>query len=560
LDDITSSYRFHKELESPVAFLRREWKALAIFGGCFAAILLVAVLAIDPAFFYPRLGTDPLLYYLKGLAFAETGHTAARIAVNRLPFAYVAMPGIIRVPFMLAFRDFDDQLRAIQLSNIVLVGATAAMYSYVFSWILPQAKHWLAIGFSFAFMLLSPHWLANVFAPLAEAPYAVLTTAAFILATRVIASHRPLRGQALAIACGAVLFMLAFLVKYTAPVLLVYIGLLATGRLREHPMRRRVRIIGSTAVIAGIVSLILLNWRTLFHYLQLTIGFLLFANKKGVLVNLLGLAVPAQIIPDFQLAFQRNPVMGKYRVEFGATHFDVAVTVAGAAMSLICFYGIWRARRRFTPEAGYLLAALPVLALVIPSTLRYLMTYQPLFWIFFYVGASIVFAPVISRIRASRLGAIAMAGLVLLSISGVVYLRSNRMIGVTANRGAISVANTRGYVKEVATTFRDLRRFLETLPRDRTLLVGAYGTTGRWTVISGLDYYLPDSGLGVAARTHDVYVLLECGTFEICQDFGRWESKVRKNLGKFGEYSYEPVFSRTGEHAKARVYRLRSLQ
>jgi hypothetical protein len=98
------------------------------------------------------------------------------------------------------------------------------------------------------------------------------------------------------------------------------------------------------------------------------------------------------------------------------------------------------------------------------------------------------------------------------------------------------------------------------LPRDRTLLVGAYGTTGRWTVISGLDYYLPDSGLGVAARTHDVYVLLECGTFEICQDFGRWEARVRNNLGKFGEYSYEPVFSRTGEHAKARVYRLRSLQ
>ena len=560
MDDITSSYQFHKELESPVAFLRREWKALAIFGGAFVAILLIGVFAIDPAFFYPRLGTDPLLYYLKGLAFAETGHTVARTAVNREPFAYVAMPGILRVPFMLAFRDFDDQLRAIQLSNIVFVGVTAAMYSYVLSWALPQAKHWMAIGFSFAFMLFSPVWLANVFAPLADAPFAAFATAVFILVTRVIASDRPLRGRALAIAGGAVLFMLAFLVKYTAPVLFVYVGFLVAGRLREHPMRRRYRAIGSAAVIAGVALLVVLNMRPLVHYLRMATGFMMYANKSGVLLNLFGLAVPAQIIPDYQLAYKINPVIGAYRVAFGVTPRDVAATIIGIVVSLICIYGIWRARRRFTPEAGYLLAAVPVLALVIPSTLRYLMPYQPLFWIFFYIGASVVFAPVISRRRTSRIVSIVWLAILLAGVSSVVYLRSNRIAGVAANKGAISIARSRSYVKEVSATFRDLRRFLETLPRDRTLLIGAYGTAGRWKVISGLDYYSADAGLRMAARTHDVYVLVECGTFDVCQDFPNWEGRFRKSLKKFGEFSLEPVFSRTSEHAKAKVFRLRSLQ
>ena len=62
LDDISSSYQFHRELESPAAFIRREWQALAVFGGGFVAVLLLGVLAVDPAYFYPRLSTDPLLY------------------------------------------------------------------------------------------------------------------------------------------------------------------------------------------------------------------------------------------------------------------------------------------------------------------------------------------------------------------------------------------------------------------------------------------------------------------------------------------------------------------
>ncbi len=549
-------------MESPAAFIRREWQALAIFGGGFVAVLLLGVLAVDPAYFYPRLATDPLLYYLKGLAFAETGHTVARSAVNRVPFDYVSMPGVLRSPFIAAFRNFDDQLRAIQLANIALVTATAGMFSYVLSWALPRTRHWMAIGYAFAFFLLSPNWVANVFAPLADAPYAAFTIAVLIIATRVICSDRPIRTRPIAIAGAAVLFALAFLVKYTAPVLLVYIALLAAGRARQHGTSRRALLIGSGVVAAGVLVLVALNWATITRrYMYEPIGFLLYAPKKGMFLNLFGLALPAQIVPDFQLAFARDPMVDAYRPVFGGTAGDVAITAAGIAVSLLFFFGLWRARKQFLPEIWYCLAALPVLTLMIPSTSRYLMAYQPMAWIFFYVGAGALIRPLIPRLRLHPLAPITSLSLMLLTASGLVYLRSQRIVGAVGNHGAaISLGETRGYVGEISSTFGDLRRFLETLPKDRALLIGAAPTVGRWKVISGLDYYRPDSSLSVAAREHDVYVVLECGTLELCQDFGAWEELTRKGLRKYGNFSLDSVFSRVNVHAKAKVFRLKNVE
>ena len=562
LDDITSSYQFHRELESPVAFVRREWQALAVFGGGFVAVLLLGVLAVDPAYFYPRLATDPLLYYLKGLAFAETGHAIARSAINRVPFDYVSMPGILRSPFIAGFRDFDDQLRAIQLSNIALVAATGVMFSYILSWALPRSRHWMGIGYTFGFLLLSPDWVANVFAPLADAPYAAFSIAVLIITALVIRSDAAVRRRPVAIAAGATLFVLAFLVKYTAPVLLFYGALLAAGRARQHGTSRRTLLIGSGIALSGVVVLVLINWTIITRrYLYEPIGYLLHAPKKGMFLNFFGLAIPSQIIPDFQLAFARNPMVDAYRPVFGGTAGDVAITVAGIGVSLIVFFGMWKARKQFLPEIAYCLAALPVLGLMIPSTARYLMAYQPLVWIFFYVGAAALLRPLVPRFRLHPLAPITSLSLMLLIASGLVYVRSQRIVGVAGNRSAaISLGETRGYINQIASTFGDLRRFLETLPKDRALLIGAAPTVGRWKVISGLDYYRPDSGLSVAAREHDVYVVLECGTLELCQDFDAWEDLTRRGLRKYGDFSLDPVFSRASPHAKAKVLRLKNVE
>jgi hypothetical protein len=562
LDDISSSYQFHRELESPAAFLRREWRSLAVFGGGFVAVLLIAVVAVDPAFFYARLGTDSLLYYLKGLAFAETGHTLARTALNQTPFQYASMPGVLRSPFILAFRDFDQQLRAIQLFNVALITATATMYSYVLSWTIPKAKHWMAIGFTFGFILLSPVWVANVFATLAEVPYAAFSIATFILLVRVLASDRPLRTRPFAIVAAAVLFGLAFLVKFTAPLLLVPAAVLAAARARQYGVPPRVRISVTVAVITVVIVLVGLNWESITHrYLSELTGYLFFADKSGMILSLVGVALPSQIIPDFQLAFAREWMVDPYRPLFATTPGDAVVIAAGIAVSLICFFGMWRARRRFAPEVWYFLAVLPPLSLVIPSTSRYLTAYQPFIWIFFFIGASVIFWRTISRLAASRLAPIAGVGLLLLITSGLVYLRSQRMIGTTGNRSAsISIGETQNYINEVAWTFRGLRRFLDTLPRDRTMLVGGWGMVGRWRVISGLDYFEPDSTLRMAVRESNIYVVLECGTLENCQDFIKLDAFWRERIGEYGNFSFEPVFNRTTQHAKTKVYRLKNLQ
>lgn len=560
LSNITTSYRFHKELESPVAFVRREWKALAVFGGGFVLILVVAVLAIDPAFFYPRLFADPLRYYLKGLAFIETGHTAARTTINRPPFQYVALPGVLRAPFMLAFHEFDYQLRAIQLSNILLLAVTATMYAYILSWVVPRRWHWLAVGWSFGFMLLSPDWVSNVFGPLADAPFVAFSLGFLILATRVLCDDRPVTSRPWAILSGAILFTLAFLVKFTAPFLLVHAVLLAWGRRRLHPVRRGAIQAGVGAAAVGVAILIALSWKTLsIRYLYLPFAFLRRASLFGIVENLLASALPSQIVPAFNLGFPHQGINDRYHVGFASSPATVALLALGIAISATIFVGMVRYRKRFTPEIAYCLISISALMLIIPSAARYLMPYQPLIWIFFYGGAALVAAPVASRIAARPRAPLIGLAMLLVAVSGLAYVRSQRVAGAGIEAiSAISLGATRRYTTEVASTFRSLRGFLETLPRERTLLVGTIGSAGRWKVISGLDYYRPDSVLSTAVARRDTYLLVECGTLDFCQDFAKYDARQQKDLEQFGIFSYTLVFSAATPHAKARVYRIRN--
>ena len=560
LSNTTTSYQFHKELESPVAFVRREWKALAVFGGGFVLVLVVAVLAIDPAFFYPRLAADPLLYYLKGLAFAETGHTAARTAVNRAPFEYVALPGVLRAPFIVAFHEFDHQLRAIQLSNIVLLAVTATLYAYVLSWIVPRRWHWAAIAWSFGFMLLSPDWVSNVFMPLADAPYAAFSIGFLILATRVLCADRPVTSRPFALLYAGILFTLAFLVKFTAPFLTLHAAFLAAGRRRIHPVRRGAIPVAVGAAAIGVAALVALSWKTLrIRYLYLPFLFLRRASLSGILENVLVSALPTQIVPAFNLGFPHQGINDSYHVAFASSPRAIALLAVGLAISATIFLGMFRFRSWLAPEVAYCLVSISVLMLIIPSAARYLMPYQPLLWIFFYGGASLVAAPVVMSLAATPRARAYGWGLLFLVASALVYARSQRVAGASIERSTrIPIGATRGYTSEVATTFRSLRGFLETLPRNRTLLIGTLGSTGRWKVISGFDYYRADTALSKAVESHDTYLMVECGALETCQDFTAYDLRLHKELAKYGVFSDSLVFSKATPHAKARVYRLRN--
>jgi len=554
---ISSSYEFHKTLESPLQFGRREWRALAIFGGGFVVILLLGAFTVSPAYFYPRLRTDTLLYYLKALTFAETGHTTATAAINLRPFHYQSMPGVLRSPFLVAFRDFDSQLRAIQIFNAGLVAVTTSLYAYILSWTVPRKWHSLSIGFAFGFTLLSPEWVANVFEMLADAPYAFFSILCVIITARILTSSTRLTTHWLAIATALVLFISAFLTRFTAPVLLVYAAALAAGRVREYRISRRVTFAAVIAAVVCIATLVVLNWPTITAiYLVDITTYLARGSKSGMLINLFTISLPAQIIPDLWLALTKNPTGGTLDFTVGSTPRDLVILMIGLAVSCVTLFGIWRTRMRFAPEIAYTLGALPVLSVLIPSTTRYLMAYQPFLWIFFYNGAATFAQPV--AVRVTRRLRAAFVGLALLFAAGtgLVLLRTKKM-KIGGSGGAISFGDTRRYAPEIASTFESLRRFLEKLPRERSLLIGEKGAVGRWRVISGLDYYYADTALARAVATRDTYVVLECGTLDTCSGLDDRDARTRRHLNKFGPFHFDPVFSREGEHARARVYRLR---
>lgn len=553
-----TSFDFHRDVEAPTSFIRREWKALAFFGGGFCLIMAAAVLWVDPAFFYPRLQTDSLLYYLKAKSLVETGSTAARLAVNLKPYAYTAMPGVMRSPLIALFSDFDDQWRAMQLLNIPILASVAIMSAYIFSWVVPRRFHWLTIAFAFAFTALSPVWVANVFSPLVDAPYAAFSLLALLLSVKILRDSRPLTEMPGWIAAYSIVFMLVFLLRFTGPVLLVFAATLAYGRWTDQEISRSTKRFLIGAPILAVVLLVGFNFQAIFGRFLIELASLLFRGEKlGMMVNLFGLAIPDQIVPSFHLGFTEPPVVDTFYTQFAHTGRDAAWTLLGFLISAVVIYGMWKSRAKFLPEILYILAPLAILTLMLPSTPRYLMSYQAFLWLFFYEGAKILYRKVAPGSLSKRARYIAVTvGTAAVLVAG--GLRWYRVAGTGADRSlAVSAATAPEYISEVATTFRSLRRFVETLPKDRTLLIGGRGEVGRWTGISNRLYYQPDSALVSVAEKKDVYLLLECGTLEVCQEFPQWKNRALDGLCRFGEFQYDSVFAVRTKWARAEVLRVR---
>jgi hypothetical protein len=538
--------------------VRHEWRSLLIFGGAFSAILLVVVLSVDPAFFYSRLTTDPLLYYQKAVTFATSGHVDARNAINARPFRYVSMPGILRSPFIVTFSEFDNQLRAIQISNIALLAVTATMYAYLLSSVLHPAYRWLAIAFSFGFMLLSPMWLENVFLPMADAPYAAATIGALILTIRIVTTKGSLANLKGEIAAATAFFLIACMVKFTAPLLLLPVAALLVGRQAAVGSSSRRLAFAAVACVLILGVLAVANWDTISHrYLREMLVSWRLSSKSGMVLNVAANALPSQVIPIFDFAFTRHPVTNPYAPFSGATSHDFTVMGVGICLSTIILIGMWRARRMFSPEILYVLAALPVLAILIASTARYLMPYQPFIWIWFVVGAQPLVRRALPALSRHRGLALAVLAVTFAAGIGAVYFRAGRVSGTTANElPGVSLRSARVYTHAVSSEFRDLRTFLESLPKARTLLVTYRPNMGRWKVIAGLDYYDADDTLAVVATRKDAYLLVECGTIELCANFDELDRVMRGWVGGESVFRFDPVFERRSPYARIVVYKL----
>ena len=555
-----TSYDFHKQLDTPFQFARRERRTLLVCAGLFSLVLLAIVLAVDPAFFYPRLSSDPLNYVLKARSLVDAGTLDARWAVNLQPFQYVSMPGVLRAPVVMAFPEFDQQLRGMQILNIPIMAAVAAMSAYIFSWVLPRSRHWLAILFAFAFTLISPVWLANIFLPLADSPYAAFTLATILVAIELLCSEKPMVSRPVLLAVFIGLFTVSFLLRFTAPVLLLFIAPLAFARLRSRGLSAGVMWLSLAVALALVAALVVLNADAIFgRYFNEPLSFFRRGEKPGMLINLFGAAFPTQILPTFQLGFLHPPIVETYSTSFSSALPDMAWAAVGCMISAVIIAGMWLTRDRLLPEILYVVASLPVLTLMMPSTTRYLMPYQPFFWMFFYSGVAVLasrHAPWMVRLASSRA---AVWTLVIAVSTLVLGLRTWKTAGTASERmHVVTVTSAPDFVAEVGGTFRSTRKYLETLPRDRALLIGGRGTIGRWKAISGLDYYFPDSTFQRVAKEKDLYLIVECGTLDACLAWNIYRYRALNRVTEVADVQLDSTFAAGTNRARTQVYRVRA--
>lgn len=558
MNAVETSFQFHQQTESFGDFIRREKIAVLAFGLGFSIVVAAVILLVDPSFFYSRLQTDALLYYLKGKTFAETGSTAARLAVNLPPFPYASLPGVLRSPLIRAFPDFDDQLRAIQLTNILVLDAIALMSAYIFSWSLPKERHWIAIGFAFAFTVVSPWWMANVFLALADAPYAAAFLASMLVAVHITVSEKPFSTHGKAAVVFGLLFVVGFSLRYTEPAVLVLAAILMKGRVGDSRISMRFSVGAALLALTAIGVLVFFNREAIFErYLMEPISFVQKGEKQEIIINLFSLAIPEQIIPGFALGFSRPPMIDLYHAQFATTRGDIAWSVVGAFISAGVVWGAWASRERFMPELVLFLVVLPVLGVVMASTSRYLMTYQAFFWIWFYEGARLAARRIPTSVRRRLVSSAGIFATLAIVAGLAVGIRSRRATSGESGRSISQVIRgASAYVDDITSTFKPLRKFLLALPHDRAILT-ASSSPGRWNAIANLDYYAADSGLVGLASRKDVYFVIECGSVDVCAGMDAREARIKEGLCSIGEFNYQLVFEAHARRSGARVYRVR---
>jgi hypothetical protein len=308
------------------------------------------------------------------------------------------------------------------------------------------------------------------------------------------------------------------------------------------------------------VGLVALNSTAIFgRYLTEVVTMVTQERKTGMLVTLFGSALPAQVIPVFNLGFQVDPVSRYIDEAWTGPARDIVWNVVGFMISALIVRGMFIMRTRLTPEIAAIVAALPVLTVFPYSTTRYLMSYQPFIWICFFAAFAAVTEKSVRRATRNQLRLVAVAGAVA-AVAAIVLLRSARAAQTArVESPGASFSSFRAYTNDVENTYRNLRTFVETLPRDRALLIGGRGNVGRFTVISDRDYYRPDSNLTNATREKDVYLLISCGTASACGEFDQWLVSQAQMLARFGNFTYERVYDYRTANARALVQRVRAL-
>ncbi len=488
----------------------RPFGLAAVALACVATWIIVAWL-VSPGIVYAKLQWDAAVYLAQARHLWTMGSASEIVLGDGLaPIVYSPLTAYVRAPLFGLTDDPATLVRLVQVENVALLALLGCIASLYMALRLPPgaSRKWLAAPWIILTLTYNP-WALNLVLPLGDHVYAVLTMSVLLLAVEPVAGVRthgsPWRLVALGILAG-----LAMVQKFTSlallpAVLLPYVHSSRVARLLLVPVLVTVAV--ATWLGRGLFAFYIQG--AFQRYLD---GRSITEIALNTLTNLIVAALPNQIVPNFSYLFHRD---------FGATHAvlfsdlssaNAMFALLGCALTALIVAGAWIMRRTMSTELIFVLAVVPVYAIVSNSTARYLSSVQPVLLVWLIAALSryrqawcatpIKALPV--KLLHSR-WSLAAAGVVAACI-----IVSNLTRSFTARR-ASTLSGTKHFLDSLSTGFERGRNELAKLQRanpDLQLLDQADDI--RWYAIAGIGYVSSDRVFTSVCAGRAAYAVFAC--------------------------------------------------
>lgn len=544
---VADSRGYHAAAERFGTFLSRGRRPLLAVAAVFCTAYTSLLWSVDTTFFYPKVRGDALVYYLVADAAVDHRPLTPSLAENLPAQRYVVLPGLLRAPLFAFSTDFDVRLRLIQVANVIVLTLVGVLSAYFLS--VASGGRWLGlcVAIPFTFLLTDSGWQQQAYLPLGDGMFALFILGALALLPAL--SREDVKRWRLPVVLVGYLALttLAFLTKVTG-LLLLLSGITLLGRRRSMRGWARVPLVLFVVVALG---LLYAERDTVAFYIAAGMARMRLSHPSDWVLNLVGVAVPSQFVPNFANLYGRPPLEGTTFV--GATSLrDAAALVLGCVLTSAVVWGGWRSRHALGPEVLLVLITIPILAPIVGATLRYLQAYQTVLWGLLLHG----WHSTVGWRRTPhgpRLHRIPLLVLVLGLGVGLAQMRLNRAERElhVGPKGLLEAATG------ISSVYADLRQYLGSLPQERVRLVAPDGDLGRWKVLAGLEYHVADASLPAVARRYDVYAVWDCvDRAGQCHTLEAWLAHLNGALRPLGDFRIEPVFERSGRFARTAVFRV----
>lgn len=528
-------------------FIGGNWRWLLLVNLLFVTAYLVLIFGLDIEFYYSIFNTDPFLYYIKGYQFATQHNFDARLAENLPPFQYVSMPGIIRYPAYILSGDFDEQLRIMQVGNVLILACVGLLFSYYLHAVLPVEYSIVTFTLPYIYLGISSAWQVNAFVPMSDSLFALFSVSAMVRIRSAEFSEKVDGKMALSMAITAFFVFIAITLKYYGISLVAF----AYAAWKSEPVNNYIIKYLSRLGIAAVACIAILFYYQ-FSTFQLYYSTLARAFHSSSLIDILlplvSVSIPEQIVPNYKSFFASFPFFSSNLL---SSPRNIILTTAGISITSIIIYGAYLARSRFFPEIVFIATILPIVGIFSDNTPRYLGSCQMLFWIFFIFAFQRMVKMAMPQFQLKANAKVFIFAFLIIFMSVAALLR----ISIMSHRNSVGTLHAHQVFFGTARIYRNLHHFLGSLPTQTTRLLLLDGDGGKWQAISRFTYYSPDKSLVDLVGKYNFYVVFDNNKRDNI-DMSLLEKQTLASLKEYGNFIFVKIYSEKNQFAEAEVYKV----